>query len=386
MGNRKRKMSMNKDKINLDELLKAAIRLGASDIHLKVNRTPVFRINGKLVQLKEAPAITEENNREIAYSIMNEWQTKKFEENLEMDLAYSISGLSRFRVNVFQQRGTLSIAIRAIPYEILGFDELNLPPVVKSIAEEERGLVIVTGTTGSGKSTTLASIVNYINSTKARHIITIEDPIEYMQNDKLSYINQREVGIDTRNFKNALRASLREDPDVILVGEMRDLETMEICMSAAETGHLVFTTLHTLDAQETINRILTVFPVHQHNQVRYQLAQVLKAIISQRLMPRADKEGRVPAIEVLLGTARVRDLIATPERTKEITQAIAEGNLHYGMQTFDQCLFDLYGKGMIAYDEAMRQATNKDDLALRIQGVTTGSVPLDMNEYEQRTN
>jgi len=386
MGNRKGKMNMNKDKINLDDLLKAAIRLGASDIHLKVNRTPVFRINGKLVQLKEAPAITEENNREIAYSIMNEWQTKKFEENLEMDLAYSISGLSRFRVNVFQQRGTLSIAIRAIPYEILGFDELNLPPVVKSIADEERGLVIVTGTTGSGKSTTLASIVNYINSTKARHIITIEDPIEYMQNDKLSYINQREIGIDTRNFKNALRASLREDPDVILVGEMRDLETMEICMSAAETGHLVFTTLHTLDAQETINRILTVFPVHQHNQVRYQLAQVLKAILSQRLMPRADKEGRVPAIEVLLGTARVRDLIATPERTKEITQTIAEGNLHYGMQTFDQCLFGLHGKGIITYDEAMRQATNKDDLALRIQGVTTGSVTLDMNEYEQRTN
>jgi twitching motility protein PilT len=289
-------------------------------------------------------------------------------------------------VNIFQQRGTLSIAIRAIPYDILNFDQLNLPTIVKSIAEEERGLVIVTGTTGSGKSTTLASIIDYINSTKARHIITIEDPIEYTQNDKLSYINQREIGIDTRNFRNALRACLREDPDVILVGEMRDLETMEICMSAAETGHLVFTTLHTLDAQETLNRILTVFPVHQHNQVRYQLAQVLKAILSQRLMPRADAEGRVPAVEVLLGTSRVRDLIATPERTKEITQAISEGNLHYGMQTFDQCLFDLYGKGMVTYEEAMRQATNKDDLALRIQGITTGSVTLDMNEYEQRTS
>ncbi len=377
---------MSKDKIILDELLKAAIRLGASDIHLKVNRTPVFRIHGKLVQLKESPTITEKINKEIAYSMMNSWQREKFEENLEMDLAYSISGLSRFRVNIFQQRGTLSIAIRAIPYDILNFDQLNLPTIIKSIAEEERGLVIVTGTTGSGKSTTLASIVDYINSTKARHIITIEDPIEYTQNDKLSYINQREIGIDTKNFKNALRAALREDPDVILVGEMRDLETMEICMSAAETGHLVFTTLHTLDAQETINRILTVFPAHQHNQVRYQLAQVLKAIISQRLMPRADKEGRVPAIEVLLGTSRIKDLIATPEKTKEITQAIAEGNLHYGMQTFDQCLFELYGKEMITYEEVMRQATNKDDLALRIQGITTGSVALNMNEFEQRTS
>ena len=288
--------------------------------------------------------------------------------------------MSRFRVNVFQQRGTYSVAIRAIPYDILSFDDLNLPKVIKDVAEEERGLVIVTGTTGSGKSTTLASIIDYINVTKARHIITIEDPIEYTQNDKLSYINQREIGIDTMAFSNALRASLREDPDVILVGEMRDLETMEICMSAAETGHLVFTTLHTLDAQETINRILTVFPAHQHNQVRYQLAQVLKAIISQRLMPRADGKGRVPAVEVLLATSRIRDLVAQPERTKEITQAIAEGNLHYGMQTFDQCLFDLYNRELITYEEAMRQATNKDDLALRIQGVTTGSVTIDSHQ------
>ena len=228
----------NNGKVVLDDLLKAALRLGASDIHLKVNRTPVFRIHGKLVQLKESPPLTEENNIEIANQIMrNDWQREQFKENLEIDLAYSISGLSRFRVNIFQQRGTLSIAIRAIPYEILSFENLNLPSVIKSIADEERGLVIVTGTTGSGKSTTLASIIDYINSSKARHIITIEDPIEYTQNDKLSYINQRELGIDTKSFKNALRASLREDPDVILVGEMRDLDTMEICMSAAETGH-----------------------------------------------------------------------------------------------------------------------------------------------------
>lgn len=372
--------------LNLDELLKAAIRLGASDIHLKVNRTPVFRINGKLVQLKEAPTITESINRKIADIMLNDWQREKYEENLEVDLAYSVSGLSRFRVNIFQQRGSTSIAIRAIPHDILKFEQLNLPPVIKDIADEERGLVIVTGTTGSGKSTTLASMLDYINSTKARHIITIEDPIEYTLADKLSYINQREMGIDTKTFRNALRAALREDPDVILVGEMRDLETMEICMSAAETGHLVLTTLHTLDAQETVNRVLTVFPVHQHNQVRYQLSQVLKAVISQRLMPMADGKHRLPAVEILIATSRIRDLIATPERTKEISQAIAEGKLHYGMQTFDQCLFDLYNNNLITYEEAMRQATNKDDLDLRIQGITSGSVSLNSSEFTQRTN
>jgi len=368
--------------INIDELLKGALKVGASDVHLKTGSNPVFRVNGKLVFLKEAPRLSNEDIKKIAFSMMNTWQKEKFEKSYEMDLAYSLPGFSRFRVNVFQQRGTLSMAIRAIPYDIMSFHALNLPPILEKIAQEERGLVIVTGTTGSGKSTTLASIIDYINSTRARHIITIEDPLEYTHQDKKSYINQREVGIDTLSFSNALRASLREDPDVILVGEMRDLETIEIAIAAAETGHLVLSTLHTLDAQETINRILAVFPSHQQNQIRYQLAQVLKAIISQRLMPKAGGKGRVPAVEVLIATARIKDCIADPLKTKEIRTAIEEGHLHYGMQTFDQCLYNLYKSGLITYDEAMRQATNKDDLALRIKGITSGSSSLVREQVE----
>jgi twitching motility protein PilT len=362
--------------INIDDILRAAYKVGASDVHLKVGSPPVFRVDGKLIFLKEAPRITQDDMKKIAFSMMNSWQRERFEKSYEIDLAYSISGLARFRVNIFQQRGTFSMALRAIPFNILDFHSLNLPPVIEKIAQEERGLVLVTGTTGSGKSTTLASIIDYINSTRARHIITIEDPLEYVHSDKKSYINQREVGIDTLSFSNALRAALREDPDVILVGEMRDLETIEIAIAAAETGHLVLSTLHTLDAQETVNRILAVFPPHQQNQIRYQLAQVIKAIISQRLMPKADGKGRVPAVEVLIGTARIRDCIADPTKTKEIRTAIEDGYLHYGMQTFDQCLYDLYQKGLITYDEAMRQATNKDDLALRIRGITSGSTGL----------
>ncbi|NIP30036.1 MAG: PilT/PilU family type 4a pilus ATPase [Candidatus Dadabacteria bacterium] len=370
--------------LNLDKILRAALNVGASDVHLKVSRTPVFRIEGKLVQLKDVPEVSEQDLENVANQIMNDWQKQEFEKNLEMDLAYDIPGLSRFRINIFRQRNSTSMAIRAVPHEIKSFADLNLPDVLNKIANEERGLVVVTGTTGSGKSTTLASIIDLINSTKSRHIITIEDPIEYMQSDKKSYINQREIGIDARSFSRAIRASMREDPDIILVGEMRDLETMETCLAAAETGHLVLTTLHTLDAQETINRMLTVFPAHQHNQVRFQLAQVLKAILSQRLIPKSDGHGRVPAVEVLIATSRIKDLISDPVRTKEITVAIQEGNLHYGMQTFDQCLFELYNNKLITYEETMRQATNKDDLALRIQGVTSGSVSLD--QYDVTSN
>ena len=359
--------------LNIDDILRAAVRVGASDIHIGTGRHPILRVEGKLTPVKNAPRLTADDVRDMAHQMMNPAQRVKFETLYEMDLAYSISGLSRFRVNVFQQRGTLSVAIRAIPFNILSFTSLNLPPVMEKIANEERGLVIVTGTTGSGKSTTLASIVDYINRNKARHIITVEDPLEYIHEDNTSYINQREISIDTMSFANAMRAALREDPDVILVGEMRDLETMEICLSAAETGHLVLTTLHTLDAQESINRMLTIFPPHQHNQVRYQLAQVLKAIISQRLVPTADGKARVPAAEVLIASERIKDLISDPQKTWEIRQAIQEGNLHYGMQTFDQCLYNLYKSGMITYDEAMRQATNRNDLAMRIEGITSGS-------------
>lgn len=356
----------------IDNILKAALRIGASDVHLRVRGRPIFRVDGQLMFVKEAPEISQEDIENIAFSMMNERQRERFEKSNEMDLAYSIPGLSRFRINVFRQRGTTAIAIRAIPYKIKDFFELNLPAVLEKIAGEERGLVVVTGTTGCGKSTTLAAIVGYINATRARHILTIEDPLEYMHTDIKSYINQREVGIDTLSFSNALRASLREDPDVILVGEMRDLETMEIAIAASETGHLVLTTLHTLDAQETVNRILAVFPPNQQNQIRYQLSQVLKAIISQRLVPKADGKGRVPAVEVLIATGRVKECISDPMRTKEIRTAIEEGNLYYGMQTFDQCLLDLYKKGLIAYDEALSQATNRDDLALKISGITSG--------------
>ena len=362
--------------INIDDILKAAVRVGASDIHVGTGRHPIFRVEGKLMPVKNAPKLTVDDVKSMAYSMMNPAQREKFENLFEMDLAYSISGLSRFRVNIFQQRGSLSIAIRSIPFNILNFQSLHLPPVMEKIAGEERGLVIVTGTTGSGKSTTLAALVDYINKNKSRHIITVEDPLEYMHEDQMSYINQREVGIDTMAFANAMRAALREDPDVILVGELRDLETMEICLSAAETGHLVLTTLHTLDAMESINRMLTVFPPHQHNQVRYQLAQVLKAIISQRLVPTADGKARVPAVEVLIATERIKDLISDPTKTWEIRQAIQEGSLHYGMQTFDQCLYNLYKGNLITYDEAMRQATNRNDLAMRIEGITSGSSSL----------
>lgn len=358
---------------NIDDILRAAVRLGASDIHVGTGRHPILRVEGKLSSVKSAPRLTAEDVMAMAQQMMNPAQRDKFESQFETDLAYSLSGVARFRVNVFHQRGTISIAIRVIPYNILNFESLNLPPVMEKIANEERGLVIVTGTTGSGKSTTLAAVVDYINRNKARHIITVEDPLEYTHGDKMSYINQREINIDTLSFANAMRAALREDPDVILVGEMRDLETMEICLSAAETGHLVLTTLHTLDAQESINRMLTIFPPHQHNQVRYQLAQVLKAIVSQRLVPTADGKKRVPAAEILVATERIKELISDPQKTWEIRQAIQEGSLHYGMQTFDQCLYNLFKSGMITYDEAMVQATNRNDLAMRIEGITSGS-------------
>jgi len=372
--------------MNFDDILMAAIRVGASDVHLKVGTPPVLRVDGNLMFVKEAPALTVDEFKELSFSLMNNVQKERFLKFNEVDLAYDIPKVSRFRINIYQQRGYLAMAVRALPFGIRNFNELNLPPVLEKISQEERGLVIVTGTTSSGKSTTLAAMIDLINATRSKHIISIEDPLEYVHEDKKSFVTQREIGIDTFSFSNALRAALREDPDVILIGEMRDLETMEIAFGAAETGHLVLTTLHTLDAQETVNRVLTVFPAHQHNQVRYQLAQVLRAVVSQRLMPMAGGSGRVPAAEVLIATSRIRDLISDPARSSEIRTAIEEGYLHYGMQTFDQCLYDLYKKELITYEEAMRQATNKDDLALRISGVTSGSASLGRVAQERTTN
>jgi twitching motility protein PilT len=280
-----------------------------------------------------------------------------------------VPGLGRFRVNIFQQRGTIGIVLRVIPFGIQNFEQLTLPAVLEKIAAETRGLVLVTGTTGSGKSTTLAAMVDFINSKRTRHIITIEDPIEFLIRDKRSIVNQREVGADTLSFAAALKSALREDPDVILVGEMRDFETIETAITAAETGHLVMSTLHTMDATETINRIVSIFPPYQQKQVRLQLASILRAVISQRLIPRADGKGRVPALEILRNTTRIRELIIDKERTREIPDAISRGYTTYGMQTFDQSIMALYKKKLITLEEALEQCSNPDDFKLRASGV-----------------
>jgi twitching motility protein PilT len=298
---------------------------------------------------------------------------QKFKETQEVDLAYSVPGLGRFRCNIFQQRSTISMVIRVIPVQIRTFEELNLPAVFKKISDEERGLVLVTGTTGSGKTTTLAAMIDHINRTRAMHVITIEDPIEFLHRDHKSIINQREVSTDTKSFAQALRSALRQDPDVILVGEMRDYETIETALLAAETGHLVFSTLHTLDAAETINRIITVYPPHQQKQIRLQLASVLRAVVSQRLIPRADGTGRAPAAEVMIGTPFIRDCIVDKEKTHLIRSAIAQGTSQYGMQTFDQSIFNLFEQRLITYDEAMRWASNVDEFKLKVQGIATTS-------------
>jgi twitching motility protein PilT len=284
-----------------------------------------------------------------------------------------VAGLGRFRVNVFQQRGTVGLVLRVIPMQIRTIDELGLPAVLKRIAMEERGLVLVTGTTGSGKSTSLAALIDFMNQQRCSHIMTVEDPIEFLHRDQRSIVNQREVSVDTRSFAQALRSALRQDPDIILVGEMRDFETVETGLLAAETGHLVLSTLHTLDATETINRIIAVFPPHQQKQVRLQLASVLKAVISQRLIPRTDGKGRAPAVEVMISTPFIRDCIVDKEKTHNINGAIAAGTSQYGMQTFDQSIFGLFEQGLVSYEESLRWASNVDEFKLRVQGISTTS-------------
>ncbi len=359
--------------MELNEILQIALRGGASDIHLKAGLPPMFRVDGSLVPLKDGRRLPPEEVARMAFGIMNEFQKEKFKSTNEVDLAYGVPGLGRFRVNVFQQRGTIGAVLRVIPFKVMSVRELLLPPVIEQIALEERGLILVTGTTGSGKSTSLAAMIDHINSTETNHIMTVEDPIEFLIRDKRSIINQREVGVDTMSFGQALKSALRQDPDVILVGEMRDLETIETALTAAETGHLVLSTLHTLDATETINRIISAFPPYQQKQVRLQLSSVLKAVISQRLVPRADGKGRVAAVEVMKATARVRELIEDKDRTKEIHDAIAQGHQTYGMQTFDQSLMSLVKQGLVTFEEAKRQATNPDDFALRFSGISATS-------------
>ena len=359
--------------MELNEILKVAIKGGASDIHLKSGLPPMFRVDGALVPLRNGERIVPDEIQKMALSIMNPVQKARFEEHREADLAYGLPGLGRFRVNVFQQRGTIGIVFRVIPFGVKTIQELHLPKVVEQIAQENRGLVLVTGTTGSGKSTSLAAMIEQINSERTSHIMTIEDPIEFLIRDRRSIVNQREIGVDTHSFANALRAALRQDPDVILVGEMRDFETIETALTAAETGHLVMSTLHTLDATETINRIISVFPPYQQKQVRLQLSMILKAVISQRLVPRADGKGRVPALEVLVSTALTRELIADKDRTKELSDAIAKGHTTYGMQTFDQSLMSLVKQGLVTYEEALKHVSNPDDFALRFRGIASTS-------------
>ena len=359
--------------MELNEILKIAIKGGASDIHVKSGLPPMFRVDGALVPLKNGERIMPDELQTMAFSIMNPVQKARFEEHREADLAYGIAGLGRFRVNVFQQRGTIGIVFRVIPFGVKTVEQLHLPKAVESISREGRGLILVTGTTGSGKSTTLASMIEQINTDRTCHIMTIEDPIEFLIRDRRSIVNQREIGVDTHSFANALRAALRQDPDVILVGEMRDFETIETALTAAETGHLVMSTLHTLDATETINRIISVFPPYQQKQVRLQLATILKAVISQRLVPRADGKGRVPALEVLISTALVRELIGDKDRTKEIPDAIAKGFTTYGMQTFDQSLMQHVKSGLVTYEEALKHVSNPDDFALRFRGIASTS-------------
>jgi twitching motility protein PilT len=355
------------------ELLRKAHSLEASDLHIKAGSMPVLRINGELTPLTSEERITPEESWKIALSVLSPEQAEMFKRRKDIDFAYSVSGLGRFRCNVFVQRGAVGIVFRFIPTKIPTFEELNLPDVIKNIALEERGLVLVTGTTSSGKTTTLATMVDLINARKTKHIITIEDPIEYAHRDKRSIINQREIGTDTESFSKALRQALRQDPDVILVGEMRDFETVQTVLVAAETGHLVLSTLHTIDATETINRVISVFPPYQHKQVRIQLASVLRGIISLRLIPRVDGKGRVPAVEVLVATATVKDCILDPDKTKLIPDVVAQGAIHYAMQTFDQSLFGLFKSGLITYEEALRTASNPDDFSLRAKGIQAAS-------------
>ena len=353
----------------LDDLLKLAIERGASDLHLKVGNYPVLRIDGKLVPLSEQPRCSAEMAVAAAFSVMNNRQKDRFRERNEIDLSYGISGVGRFRVNVFQQRGTIAIALRIIPTRIRNFAELHLPAVLDRLAQEPRGLILVTGTTRSGKSTTMAAMIDYINSNRGGHVVTIEDPIEYLFRDKRSLINQREVGTDTESFPEALRSAMRQDPDVLMVGEMRDYETISTGLIAAETGHLVLTTLHTTDAPETVNRIISFFPPYQHQQIRLQLASILKGVISQRLIARADGQGLVPAVEVMVSTPTVCEYIIEPKKTRALHDVIAAGASQYGMQTFDQSLMDLYGRGLVTLDEALLWCTNPHNFALRVRGI-----------------
>ena len=350
---------------NIDELLLQVKEAGASDLHLKVGSPPVIRVDGELTELDE-PTCSPEDTKDYAASLMSEKQIRRFSETNEIDFAYSAPNSGRYRVNVYRQRGTISIAMRHVVTRVPNFSELNLPPVVQQLALEPRGMVLVTGTTGSGKTTTLASMIDHINRNLRRHIVTVEDPIEILHSDIKCIINQREIGLDTENYATALKYVLRQDPDIILIGEMRDQETVRTALTAAQTGHFVLSTLHTIDVSETVNRIIDFFPLHQQKQIRIMLAGTLKGIVSQRLLSRADGGGRVPAIEVMVCTNRIRDFILDPDQAMLIADAIKEGDF-YGMQTFDQALLKLYEDGLITLSDAAQVASNPHDFKLLVQ-------------------
>ncbi len=352
--------------LDLESALRRVIEVDGSDLHLKIPSRPLIRVMGQLEPITGSGELTPEDTEGALRDLLKDpGKLEEFAREHEVDFSYSLPGLSRFRINAFRQRGVISLVCRAVPHEIRSIEQLGLPAVISDIADEERGIILVTGTTGSGKSSTLAAMIDQINRFHSKHMVTIEDPIEFLHRDKRSVINQREVGQDTASFKRALRRVLRQDPDVILVGEMRDEETVSTALSAAETGHLVLSTLHTVDAPETINRIIDFFPPHMNQQVRAMLAGTLKAVISQRLVRRADGEGRVACCEILRMTARVRDMIMNPAETGKLGDVVAEG-AYYGMQSFDQALLAQVQSGRVTMEEALRTATSPHDFKLMV--------------------
>jgi twitching motility protein PilT len=360
---------------DLDRALRYLIAAEGSDLHLKVPAYPLIRLHGHLEAIPDTERLyPEDTEQALSEMLSDNDKLEEFEGDNEVDFSYAVEGLGRFRVNAFRQRGSVSIVMRAIPVTIKSVEDLGLPPAVTQLAEQERGIILLTGTTGSGKSTTLAAMIDHMNRSMAKHIVTIEDPIEFLHRDRASIINQREVGADTASFKRALRRVLRQDPDTILIGEMRDEETVHTALSAAETGHLVLSTLHTVDASETINRIIDFFPPHQQQQARAMIAGTLKGIVSQRLVPTADGKGRVACCEILVMTGRVHDMILDPKLTGQLPEVVAEGS-YYGMQTFDQHLLKHLQAGRITMDDAMRVATSPHDFKLMVAANSPGGTP-----------
>src|SRR5262245_49541978 len=360
--------------MTFDQMIQTASSQGASDIHLRAGHVPLVRVDGSLERWTNVAAINAQSLEAIATRLLSPAHQQQLATKHEVDVAWQAPGVGRIRASVFRQRGTIAVSMRLIPDQIPSLEELGLPPSVVNLATESRGLVLVTGATGSGKSTTLAALVDLINRTRAMHVITIEDPIEFVHQDRMAVVTQREVGFDTTGYSTGLRSALRQDPDVILIGEMRDVDTIETALVAAETGHLVLSTLHTLDAPETINRIVAVFPTHQQAQIRHQLASVFKATVSQRLLPRADGRGRVLAAEVLVGSALVLDCIADPDKTSAISQAIVQGGNQYGMQSFDQAILRLCYDRLVTIEEATKWVTNVEEFKMRLRGITPGSL------------